>query len=140
MRKSLKKGPFVARDLLEKIGRINRDAEKQAIRTWSRSSTIVPIIIGHTISVHNGQEHFPIFIGDQIVGNKLGEFAPTRTYRGHIKSDKKIKHLTLFYFYGTKKFIRLEFVWELLDDPALSGTQKSQSTLFFLKKINTFVL
>jgi small subunit ribosomal protein S19 len=95
MTRSLKKGPFVAHHLLKKVERANSNGEKQVITTWSRASTIVPIIIGHMIAVHNGQEHCPIFITDQIVGQKLGEFAPTRTFRGHTKLDKKVKRLSL---------------------------------------------
>lgn len=91
MSRSLKKGPFVADHLLKKIESLNAKGQKQVIRTWSRASTIVPIMIGHTIAIHNGKEHFPLFITDQMVGHKLGEFAPTRTYRGHIKSDKKAR-------------------------------------------------
>lgn len=89
MSRSLKKGPFVANHLLKKIEKLNSQKEKKVILTWSRSSTIVPIMIGHTIAVHNGREHIPVFITDQMVGHKLGEFSQTRTYRGHIKSDKK---------------------------------------------------
>lgn len=91
MSRSLKKGPFVADHLLKKIQKLNAQGEKKVILTWSRSSTIVPIMLGHTIAVHNGREHIPVFITDQMVGYKLGEFSPTRTYRGHIKSDKKIR-------------------------------------------------
>ncbi|NJK47941.1 30S ribosomal protein S19 [Candidatus Gracilibacteria bacterium] len=89
MARSLKKGPFVADSLLTKIEKLNDRNEKQVIKTWSRSSTIVPDMIGHTIAVHNGKQHVPIFISEQMVGHKLGEFAPTRTFRGHSKSDKK---------------------------------------------------
>ncbi|MCU0537611.1 MAG: 30S ribosomal protein S19 [Hydrococcus sp. Prado102] len=89
MARSLKKGPFVADSLLSKIEKLNDRNEKQVIKTWSRSSTIVPDMIGHTIAVHNGKQHVPIFISEQMVGHKLGEFAPTRTFRGHSKSDKK---------------------------------------------------
>jgi small subunit ribosomal protein S19 len=89
MARSLKKGPFVADHLLKKIEYLNSRKEKQVITTWSRGSTIVPIMIGHTIAVHNGREHLPIFVTDQMVGHKLGEFSPTRTFRGHAKSDKK---------------------------------------------------
>eukprot|EP01026_Neomeris_dumetosa_P037880 TRINITY_DN307_c1_g1_i10.p2 TRINITY_DN307_c1_g1~~TRINITY_DN307_c1_g1_i10.p2 ORF type:complete len:146 (+),score=9.83 TRINITY_DN307_c1_g1_i10:2588-3025(+) len=89
MARSLKKGPFVATHLIKKIEKLNEQNDKKVITTWSRSSTIVPIMIGHTIAVHNGKEHIPIFITDQMVGHKLGEFAPTRNYRGHMKSDKK---------------------------------------------------
>jgi small subunit ribosomal protein S19 len=91
MTRSLKKGPFVADHLLKKVDRLNSQGQKQVITTWSRASTIVPIMIGHTIAVYNGREHIPVFITDQMVGHKLGEFAPTRTFRGHVKSDKKSK-------------------------------------------------
>jgi small subunit ribosomal protein S19 len=89
MSRSLKKGPFVADHLLKKIEKLNRQGERKVIVTWSRSSTIVPMMIGHTIAVHNGREHLPVFVTDQMVGNKLGEFSPTRTFRGHVKNDKK---------------------------------------------------
>ncbi|ABG52163.1 MAG: 30S ribosomal protein S19 [Trichodesmium sp. St16_bin4-tuft] len=90
MSRSLKKGPFIADHLLKKIEALNAKNEKQVIKTWSRSSTIIPDMVGHTIAVHNGRQHVPVFISDQMVGHKLGEFAPTRTYRGH-GSDKKSK-------------------------------------------------
>nr|WQA10866.1 ribosomal protein S19 [Streptosarcina sp. YL-2023a] len=89
MSRSLKKPPFVADHLLRKIEKLNSQAEKKVVLTWSRASTIVPIMIGHTIAVHNGREHIPVFVTDQMVGHKLGEFSPTRTYKGHVKSDKK---------------------------------------------------
>ena len=89
MPRSIKKGPFVADHLLKKIEKLNLQGQKKVITTWSRSSTILPIMIGHTIAVHNGREHIPVFITDQMVGHKLGEFSPTRTYRGHVKADKK---------------------------------------------------
>lgn len=89
MPRSIKKGPFVADHLLKKIEKLNTQGQKKVITTWSRSSTILPIMIGHTIAVHNGREHLPVFITDQMVGHKLGEFSPTRTYRGHVKADKK---------------------------------------------------
>jgi small subunit ribosomal protein S19 len=89
MARSLKKGPFVADHLLRKIETLNAQGEKKVIITWSRASLIVPGMIGHTIAVHNGREHLPIYITDLMVGHKLGEFAPTRTFRGHAKSDKK---------------------------------------------------
>nr|AYQ95235.1 ribosomal protein S19 [Trochiscia hystrix] len=89
MPRSIKKGPFVAHTLLKKIEKLNSVSQKKVITTWSRSSTIVPIMIGHTIAVHNGREHIPVFVTDQMVGHKLGEFSPTRTFRGHAKSDKK---------------------------------------------------
>nr|YP_010500079.1 ribosomal protein S19 [Gormaniella terricola]UWV18256.1 ribosomal protein S19 [Gormaniella terricola] len=91
MTRSLKKGPFLAAHLFEKIQKLNSKRKKKLIVTWSRSSTIVPIMIGHTIAVHNGREHIPVFITDKMVGHKLGEFSPTRTFRGHAKSDKKSK-------------------------------------------------
>jgi small subunit ribosomal protein S19 len=89
MARSLKKGPFIADSLLSKIEKLNARNEKQVIKTWSRSSTIMPEMVGHTIAVHNGKQHVPIFISEQMVGHKLGEFSPTRTFRGHAKSDKK---------------------------------------------------
>ena len=89
MGRSLKKGPFIADSLLSKIEALNAKGEKQVIKTWSRSSTILPLMVGHTIAVHNGRQHVPIFLSEQMVGHKLGEFAPTRTFRGHSKSDKK---------------------------------------------------
>jgi small subunit ribosomal protein S19 len=89
MTRSLKKGPFVADHLLKKIENLNSQGEKRVIVSWSRGSTIVPAMIGHTIAIHNGKEHLPIFVTDLMVGHKLGEFAPTRTFRGHAKSDKK---------------------------------------------------
>jgi len=89
MARSLKKGPFVADHLLKKVESLNAQGEKRVIVTWSLASTIVPEMIGHTIAVHNGREHLPIYITDLMVGHRLGEFAPTRTFRGHAKSDKK---------------------------------------------------
>jgi len=86
-----KKIPFIEKKLLKKIEDLNGNGTKKVIRTWSRSSTIVPIMIGHTIAVHNGREHIPVFINDQMVGHKLGEFSPTRLFRGHIKIDKKAR-------------------------------------------------
>ncbi|MEO1671289.1 MAG: 30S ribosomal protein S19 [Cyanobacteria bacterium J06631_2] len=89
MSRSLKKGPFIADSLLKKIERLNASKKKEVIKSWSRSSTILPLMVGHTIAVHNGRQHIPVFISDQMVGHKLGEFAPTRTFRGHAKGDKK---------------------------------------------------
>ena len=83
-----KKGPFISDSLLRKIEKQNSNDDKAVIKTWSRASTILPLMIGHTIAVHNGKSHIPVFITEQMVGHKLGEFAPTRTYRGHIR-DKK---------------------------------------------------
>ncbi|MEM6445041.1 MAG: 30S ribosomal protein S19 [Cyanobacteria bacterium J06642_2] len=91
MGRSLKKGPFVAVHLMKKIDALNARNDKQLIKTWSRASTIVPQMIGHTIAVHNGRQHVPVYVSEQMVGHKLGEFAPTRTYRGHAGSDKKAR-------------------------------------------------
>jgi small subunit ribosomal protein S19 len=90
MPRSLKKGPFVAYHLLKKINKMNKTGgKKDTITTWSRSSTILPSMVGFTIAVYNGKQHIPIFISDQFVGHKLGEFVSTRTFRSHIKADKK---------------------------------------------------
>ncbi|TAM92568.1 30S ribosomal protein S19 [bacterium] len=83
MSRSLKKGPFVADHLLQKIERMNATREKRVVRTWSRASTVVPQMVGHTIGVHNGKAHIPVYVTENMVGHKLGEFAPTRNYRGH---------------------------------------------------------
>ena len=91
MSRSLKKGPFVADSLMEKVEKLNAKGDKQVIKTWSRASTIIPQMIGHTIAVHNGRQHVPVYVTEQMVGHKLGEFAPTRTFRGHAKSDKKAR-------------------------------------------------
>ncbi|KKI98868.1 30S ribosomal protein S19 [Prochlorothrix hollandica] len=88
MGRSLKKGPFVADHLMKKVEKLNAKGEKQVIKTWSRASTILPQMIGHTIAVHNGRQHVPVYVTEQMVGHKLGEFALTRTFKGHIK-DKK---------------------------------------------------
>jgi small subunit ribosomal protein S19 len=85
------KPPFIARSLLTEVQNLNAQRQKKVITTWSRSSTIVPFMIGHTIAVHNGREHLPVFITEQMVGHKLGEFSPTRTFKGHVKTDKKAK-------------------------------------------------
>jgi small subunit ribosomal protein S19 len=89
MGRSLKKGPFVAESLLQAVLKLNKEKKRNMLKTWSRSSTVLPIMIGHTIAVHNGRTHIPVFITDQMVGHKLGEFAPTRTFKGHVKSDVK---------------------------------------------------
>jgi small subunit ribosomal protein S19 len=91
MPRSLKKGPFVDDHLLKKVDAQNEAASKQVIRTWSRRSTIIPDMIGHTIAVHDGRKHVPIFVSEAMVGHKLGEFAPTRTFRGHIKDDRRAR-------------------------------------------------
>jgi len=90
MARSLKKGPFVAHHLLKKVSQAIKSNSKKPIKTWSRPSMILPEMVGLTIAVHNGKEHVPVFITDQMVGHKLGEFALTRTYRGHV-ADKKAK-------------------------------------------------
>ena len=91
MGRSLRKGPFVAYHLLKKVNEMNKNDKKLVIQTWSRASTIIPSMVGHTIAVYNGRQHVPIFISETVVGHKLGEFAPTRTFRSHVKSDKKAK-------------------------------------------------
>ena len=89
MPRSLKKGPFVDEHLLRKVVTQNEANTKNVIRTWSRRSMIVPNMLGHTIAVHDGRKHVPVFVTESMVGHKLGEFAPTRTFRGHVKDDKK---------------------------------------------------
>ena len=89
MGRSLKKGPFADESLLKKIDELNASGEKQVIRTWSRRSTIFPQMVGHTIAVHDGRRHVPVYITEDMVGHKLGEFVMTRTYRGHGKDEKK---------------------------------------------------
>ena len=88
MSRSTKKGYFVADHLMKKIVAMNEKNEKRVIKTWSRSSTIFPDMAGHTIAVYDGRKHVPVFISEEMVGHKLGEFAPTRTYRGHGSSEK----------------------------------------------------
>ena len=91
MTRSLKKGPFVASYVMEKVEAMNASGKKDTIQTWSRTSTILPNMVGHTFAVYNGKQHVPVFVTDQMVGHKLGEFSPTRTFRSHIKKDKKSK-------------------------------------------------
>ena len=91
MGRSIKKGPFVAYHLLKKINKMNKSEKKDTIITWSRSSTILPSMVGFTIALYNGKQHVPIFISDQLVGHKLGEFVSTRNFKSHIKTDKKSK-------------------------------------------------
>jgi len=86
MSRSLKKGPFVNEKLLKRIVEMNNAGEKKVLRTWSRPSTIFPDMVGHTIAVHDGKKHVPVYVTEDMVGHKLGEFAPTRTYRGHAGS------------------------------------------------------
>jgi small subunit ribosomal protein S19 len=89
MARSLKKGPFVDDHLSNKVDELNRSGSKRVIRTWSRRSTIIPEMIGHTIAVHDGRKHVPVYITESMVGHKLGEFAPTRTFRGHAEKSAR---------------------------------------------------
>lgn len=91
MSRSLKKGPFIDIKLFKKITKMNETQSTKTIKTWSRASTILPDMVGHTIAVYNGKQHFPVFISDQMVGHKLGEFVASRTFRSHIKSDRKAR-------------------------------------------------
>ena len=91
MARSLKKGPFVQPALQSKIEKMNAAGEKKVVKTWSRASMIIPEMLGHTIAVHNGKTHVPVYITEQMVGHKLGEFAPTRLFKGHAGSDKTAK-------------------------------------------------
>ncbi|MDO8310145.1 MAG: 30S ribosomal protein S19 [Actinomycetota bacterium] len=91
MPRSLKKGPFVDTHLIKKVDAQNEAGSKNVIKTWSRRSMIVPAMLGHTIAVHDGRKHVPVFVSENMVGHKLGEFAPTRTFRGHVKDDRKAK-------------------------------------------------
>jgi small subunit ribosomal protein S19 len=88
MSRSSKKGPFVEERLLQRIEAMNSSGQKQMIKTWSRTSTIFPEMVGHTIAVHDGRKHVPVFVSESMVGHKLGEFAPTRLFRGHAGGDK----------------------------------------------------
>jgi small subunit ribosomal protein S19 len=89
MSRSLKKGPFVDTSLLEKIEGMNRANEKKVIKTWSRRSTVIPEMVGHTMAVHNGKKFIPVYVTENMVGHKLGEFAPTRTFKGHTTKTEK---------------------------------------------------
>lgn len=91
MSRSLKKGPYVLEGLLKKIEEMNARNEKKVFKTWSRASTIFPQFVGHTVAVHDGRKHVPVYVTEDMVGHKLGEFAPTRTYRGHGKNEKSSK-------------------------------------------------
>nr|WGH12852.1 ribosomal protein S19 [Echinothamnion sp.] len=91
MSRSIFKGPYIEFKLLKKIEELNNNNKKNTIKTWSRSSTIIPNMIGHTFAVHNGRQHFPVFISEQMIGHKLGEFVPTRTFRSHIKNDRRTR-------------------------------------------------
>ena len=91
MPRSLKKGPFVDDHLIKKVDAQNESGSKNVIKTWSRRSMIVPAMLGHTIAVHDGRKHVPVFVSENMVGHKLGEFAPTRTFKGHAKDDRKAR-------------------------------------------------
>ena len=86
MGRSIKKGPFVAPELIKRVVEMNEKGEKKVLKTWSRASTIFPEFVGHTIAVHDGRKHVPVYVTEDMVGHKLGEFAPTRTYKGHAGS------------------------------------------------------
>jgi small subunit ribosomal protein S19 len=88
MARSIKKGPFVDDHLLVRVVEMNKRGEKRVIRTWSRRSTIVPEMVGHTIAIHDGRKHVPIYVSESMVGHKLGEFAPTRTFRSHARTER----------------------------------------------------
>ena len=90
MGRSIKKGPFVDIKLFKKVEEMNSNNSKKAIKTWSRRSTIFPEMIGHTLMVHNGKNFIPVYVSENMIGHKLGEFAPTRTYRGHTSKDDKV--------------------------------------------------
>ena len=91
MARSIKKGPFCDEHLMKKVEKLNEAKKKKVIQTWSRRSTIFPEFVGHTIAVYNGREHIPVYVQEDMVGHKLGEFAPTRSVKGHEKNDKKAK-------------------------------------------------
>ncbi len=92
MSRSSKKGPYIDAKLQQKVEGLNRGSERRVIRTWARASTIFPGMVGHTVAIHNGRQHVPIFITEQMVGHKLGEFAPTRMFRGHGKdADRRAR-------------------------------------------------
>ncbi|MCB9412005.1 MAG: 30S ribosomal protein S19 [Actinobacteria bacterium] len=91
MPRSLKKGPFVDHHLAKKVDEQNANGTRNVIKTWSRRSMITPDMLGHTIAVHDGRKHVPVFISENMIGHKLGEFAPTRTFRGHVKEDRKAR-------------------------------------------------
>ena len=89
MSRSVKKGPFIDKHLSKKVDEMNRTAQKKVVKTWSRRSTIIPDLVGHTFAVHNGRKFIPVFVTENMVGHKLGEFSPTRTFHGHNPGDKK---------------------------------------------------
>ncbi len=88
MSRSIKKGPFIEERLLKRIQNMNQSGKKSVVKTWSRASTIFPDMVGHTIAVHDGRKHVPVYVTEEMVGHKMGEFAPTRTFRGHRGSEK----------------------------------------------------
>ena len=116
MSRSLKKGPFVEKKLLAQIDKLNEANQKKILRTWSRPSTIFPQMVGHTIAVHDGRRHVPVYITEDMVGHRLGEFAPTRTYRGH-GSDKSTK---------VKKVAQIDFSATTSDGPAPEAAPASE--------------
>ena len=89
MSRSIKKGPYVAESLMKKFEALNEANDKKVVKTWSRSSTIFPDFVGHTIAVHDGRKHVPVYVTEDMVGHKLGEFAPTRTFKGHAGEERK---------------------------------------------------
>ncbi|MGC5327786.1 30S ribosomal protein S19 [Brevibacillus sp. SYSU BS000544] len=91
MGRSLKKGPFIDDHLMKKVVELNDKGEKRVVKTWSRRSTIFPDFVGHTFAVYDGRKHVPVYVTEDMVGHKLGEFAPTRTFKGHVDNDKKSK-------------------------------------------------
>ncbi len=91
MGRSIKKGPYVQESLITRVMKMNAEGQKKPIKTWSRRSTIFPDMIGHTLLVHNGKAFIPVYVNENMVGHKLGEFSPTRTFRGHSSLDKKVK-------------------------------------------------
>ena len=91
MARSLKKGPFVDEHLLRKVEEANTRGDKKVIRTWSRRSTVIPEMVGLTLAVHDGRKHVPIYVSESMVGHKLGEFAPTRTFRGHARGERSVR-------------------------------------------------
>lgn len=91
MGRSLKKGPFADDHLMKKIENLNETDKKQVVKTWSRRSTIFPVFVGHTVAVYDGRKHVPVYVTEDMVGHKLGEFAPTRTFKGHSGDDKRTR-------------------------------------------------
>ena len=96
MSRSIKKGPFVQEVLFKRVEEMNKAGEKKVLKTWSRSSTIFPEFVGHTFAVHDGRKHVPVYVTEDMVGHKLGEFAPTRTYKGHVGSKTSNKRQRKF--------------------------------------------